>query len=569
MRFRLLDSWLARQPISRKLDTLTALTLLAVAMVVAVQIGAAITSVRSLERSKQLHGQARASLNLEKDLASLERDVFHAVAAPGPETIAAAQGNIADLKSSLAQAEAAVHGEHHRQVHDVLDASSRYEKLFTRLKFQLEHHDSESSLATAAQLARLGRTMDSTIESMRDDYKDKAALEDASVVRAAIIDVLLIALAGIMVVFAARVLTNRISASFSTPLQRMAATLERLTARDHSVEIEGVDRKDEIGALARAAMALRETALEKAQLEASEAELRRREEESAARADAQRRAALAATADEFEKTVMEVVNTVAAIATQIETGSRETNDAAERSRTVSASVATAAGQASGNVQEMAVATRQMSSSVSEVAQQVSESSLIAQRAVDKAKHTDTIVAGLSDSALKIGEVINLIQTIAGKTNLLALNATIEAARAGMAGSGFAVVAGEIKSLAEQTTKATAAITGQVTGIQHVSSEAAEAIAQIRTTNLELNEILASVAAAVEEQAHATQQISNNTAEVAAGTDNVARSIVEVREGAKATEAAAREGMESAGELSRQASSLKAEVEQFLRKVRAA
>jgi methyl-accepting chemotaxis protein len=569
MTLRLLDSWLARQPISRKLDALAALTIALVALVVGVQIVAAYEGIQAFERTRQLHGEAIASLNLEKDLASLERDVFHATADPNSTTIAAAEGNISDLKDSIRAAETAVHGEHHAQVHEVQDAERRYEALFGELKPQLQHGNQKTALATTAQLAAVGRVMDHTIESMRNDYKARVAVEDAAIVRAAIIDLVLIALAGVLVVIAARLLTNRIGGSVSEPLERISAILERLIGQDYSVEIDGSQRSDEIGALARAAMALRETGLEKAKLEESEAELREREAGSIQRAEMQRRAALAATAEDFEKTVMEVVNTVAAIATQIESGSRETNVAAARSRTVSSSVASAAGQASNNVQAMAIATRQMSKSIAEVAQQVSESSAIAQRALDKARDTDAIVSGLAESAQKIGEVISLIQSVAGKTNLLALNATIEAARAGEAGRGFAVVAGEIKNLAGQTASATAAITDQIISMQQVSSEAAEAIGHIRGTNVELSQILGSVAAAVEEQAMATKQISENTGEVAAGTDNVAQSITAVREGAEATEVAARDGLEAASELARQANGLKAEVDRFLTNVRAA
>ena len=569
MPVRLLDSWLARQPIARKLDTLAALTIALVALVVGVQIVAAYEGLQAFERTRQLHAEAIASLNLEKDLASLERDVFHATADPNDATIAAAEGNISDLKDSIAAAETAVHGEHHAQVHEVREGAARYATLFGHLKAELQRGHQAGALATVAQLAATGRVMDHTIESMRNDYKAKVAVEDSAIVRAAVIDLVLIAIDGVLVVIAARLLTNRIGGSVSDPLARISAILERLTGQDYSVEIDGAERSDEIGALARAAMALRETGLQKAQLEASEATLRDREADSAQRAEAQRRAALASTADDFEQSVMNVVNTVAAIASQIESGSRETNAAAERSRTVSASVATAAGQASNNVQAMAVATRQMSKSIAEVAQQVSQSSVIAQHAVEKARDTDEIVTGLAESAQKIGEVIGLIQSVAGQTNLLALNATIEAARAGEAGRGFAVVAGEIKNLAGQTASATEAITDQILSMQQVSSEAADAIAHIRGTNVELNQILSSVAAAVEEQALATQQISDNTIEVAAGTDNVAQSIAEVREGAKATEVAARDGMEAASELARQANGLKAEVDRFLGNVRAA
>lgn len=560
---RVLDSWLIRQPLSRKLYSLNALTMGLVAVLVSVQVVAAVAGLSAFKAARDLHARATVSLNLEKDLASLERDVFKAVARPTPATIAAAEGNIGDLNNSIRSADAAAEEEeHHAQLREIRDGAAQYGRLFAQLKPELERRNLAAAAAIAPKLALLGHEMDENIEAMRNDYKAKATAEDAAIVGAALSDLILIAIAGILVIFAARFLTSRIGRSVSNPLTDVTAVLERLAAQDYAVEIQGVDRADEIGALSRAASALRETGLRKSELEL-------RETETLQQAEEQRRAALAATADEFEKTVMDVVNTVAAVAAQIESGSRETDAAAERSRNLSTDVAAAAGQANRNVQEMAVATRQMSQSIVEVSRQVSESSAFAERAVEKAHDTDEIVAGLSESAQKIGEVIGLIQSVAGQTNLLALNATIEAARAGEAGRGFAVVASEIMTLAGQTASATAAITDQISSIQKVSSNAAGAIAHIRSINVELSEILGSVAAAVEEQAVTTEQMSTNTADVAAGTDNVTHNIAAVREGAEATGEAARSGVQAAGELARQANSLKAEVERFLENVRAA
>src|SRR5690348_10808444 len=187
MSLRLLDSWLAGQPIARKLDTLAALTITLGSLVVGVQIVAAYEGLQAFERTRQLHGEAVASLNLEKDLASLERDVFHATADPNATTLGAAEGNISDLKDSIQAAEAAVHGEHHGQVHAVLDDEKRYETQFATLKSELQHGNDKAALASMAQLAATGRSMDHTIESMRNDYKARVATEDASIVRAAII----------------------------------------------------------------------------------------------------------------------------------------------------------------------------------------------------------------------------------------------------------------------------------------------------------------------------------------------------------------------------------------------
>jgi methyl-accepting chemotaxis protein len=568
-----LDSWLGQLPIAKKLNALITLTLLLLAVIVGLQLLGTFGGLRLLDRTEQLHTHAMTTLTLEKDLASLERDVFRAVANPNAATISAAEGNIADLHESVSTARTVNGGGGANDPDSFESIAARYDRQFQRLKAQLESNDSAAALATAIELSGIGAQMDDAIEVVRNEVTAQSEAQEAATLRAAMLGLVIVLVIGALAIIAARLLGRRIADGVSAPLRRMSEVLERLAAHDYDVDIPDAERADEIGGLARAAIALRETGIEKARLEASEADTRSAREhdqrEAAERSEAQRRAALSATAERFEASVMDVVNTVAAVATQIESGCRETDSAAEKSRRLSASVAAAASQASNNVQMMATATREMSQSIAEVATQVSASSTIAQRAVTKAQDTDEIVVGLSDSAQKIGEVIGLIQSVAGQTNLLALNATIEAARAGEAGRGFAVVASEIKNLAGQTAEATSAITDQITGMQRVSAEAVAAIAHIRGINVELNQILGSVATAVEEQAVTTEQISRNTEDVAMGTDEVARNISSVRQEADATGVAARAGLDAASELTRQASALQTEVEQFLSSVRAA
>ena len=185
---------------------------------------------------------------------------------------------------------------------------------------------------------------------------------------------------------------------------------------------------------------------------------------------------------------------------------------------------------------------------------------IANDAVDQARNTNDRVAELSNAASRIGDVVELINTIAGRTNLLALNATIEAARAGEAGRGFAVVASEVKALAEQTAKATGEIGQQIAGIQAATLKSVGAIKQISGTIEKLSEISSTIAAAVEEQGAATQEISRNVQQAAQGTQQVSSNITDVQRGASGTGCVPRRFCSAAQMLSGDSNRLKTEVE---------
>ena len=187
---------------------------------------------------------------------------------------------------------------------------------------------------------------------------------------------------------------------------------------------------------------------------------------------------------------------------------------------------------------MAAASEQLSSSINDISQQAAHAAGIASRAVGQARDTDGTVQGLAQSAGRIGEVVGLINTIAAQTNLLALNATIEAARAGEAGRGFAVVASEVKSLASQTAKATEEISEQIADIQKVAGEAIDAIKNIGGIIGEVNEVATAIAAAVQQQGAATQEITRSTQFAAQGTKNVSENINGVKADADAAAAAA-------------------------------
>jgi methyl-accepting chemotaxis protein len=271
----------------------------------------------------------------------------------------------------------------------------------------------------------------------------------------------------------------------------------------------------------------------------------------------------------FERMIGEIVQTIASASSQLEASAGALSGTAARSQQLSTSVAAASEQASANVQSVASAAEQMASSVTEIGRQVQDSARMATQAVGQARSTTDRVSELSKAAGRIGDVVELINTVAGQTNLLALNATIEAARAGEAGRGFAVVASEVKALAEQTAKATGEISQQIGAIQAATQDSVGAIKDISSTIEKLSEISSTVATAVEQQGVTTKEISRNVQQAAMGAQQVSLGIADVQCGATETGSASSQVLAAAKTLSGDASRLKVEVAKFLTSVHAA
>jgi methyl-accepting chemotaxis protein len=236
----------------------------------------------------------------------------------------------------------------------------------------------------------------------------------------------------------------------SQPIVRLKAVMEILARNDFSVDVPGKERRDEIGEMARSVEVFKANGLEVERLKG--------EQQATERLAAERRKSdMMKLAAGFEAAVGEIVETVSSASTELEASAKTLTLTADRSQELATAVAAASEEASTNVQSVSSATEELSSSVNEISRQVQESARMAGEAVDQARITNDRVSELSKAAARIGDVVELINTIAGQTNLLALNATIEAVRAGEAGRGFAVVASEVKALAEQTAKATGEI----------------------------------------------------------------------------------------------------------------
>jgi methyl-accepting chemotaxis protein len=384
-----------------------------------------------------------------------------------------------------------------------------------------------------------------------------SAVDDSfwSMVRTASVVIAVLMLLSIAVAWA-------ITRSVVTPLAGLRQRMASLSAGELDAPVANADRNDEVGQMARTVQVFRDAMIETNRL-------REDQVAGAQRQAAQRKIDMNRLADQFESEVGQIVTLVSAAASQLEASSATLSKTAGTVEQVSQRASSASGEASKNVHSVAAASEELSTSIGEISRQVEASARIAGEAVEQAQKTDARISQLSQAAARIGDVVDLIQTIAGQTNLLALNATIEAARAGDAGRGFAVVATEVKSLAEQTAKATGEIGQQIADIQSATKESVTAIKEIGGIIGRISEISATIASAVEQQGSATQEISKNVQRAAEGTSKVEASISDVQRGASEAGGASSEVLAAAQSLSGESNRLKLEVAKFMNSVRAA
>ncbi|NIA69718.1 HAMP domain-containing protein [Pelagibius litoralis] len=366
---------------------------------------------------------------------------------------------------------------------------------------------------------------------------------------------------GLAVLLASLTIAWGMNRSIARPISAITGVMRCLADGETEVEIPGIGRRDELGAMAETVQVFKDNAIEKNRLEDAQRASERRATEEKQRA-------LGELADGFEATVGQIAGRVSSGAGQMESTAQHMIEVTKRTDERTMEVTATCEEANQSVQTVATAAEELSASIAEISKQVTQANEVSDQAVQEATATDSTVKSMAEAAEKIGDVVKLIQDIAEQTNLLALNATIEAARAGDAGKGFAVVANEVKSLATQTAKATEEISGQIDAMQSVTGGAVEAIASISCRIQSIGEVTASIAAAIEEQSSATQEIARNTQNAANRTTAVSESIGLVRQDTGETSQAVTEVVSASGTLNEQAAQLQSEMRGFLAKVRA-